>query len=152
MKKYVGKYRVCCEWDMNKLVPLKESTYIYCSGEGQIYRVNDDTLGYLKPKRGVMKSYIDKFKDLEVEITHTFDSEGDICFWFNEKDLDKVSEYLGARKSGVNISPYSKRNLKLFKWYKENYKDYVKRGLVVELTEEEKQVYRDRFNKNIKND
>lgn len=140
-----------CEWNRDKLVPHKENTYIYCSGEAQIYRVNDNILGYLKPKRGVMKAYMDKLKELDVDIIKVFRSEGDICFWFKEKDLDKVAEYLGARTSGVNTPIHSKRNLRLFKWFKENEEYYKEKGLITELTEEEKQIYRERFAKNIQN-
>ena len=28
MRKYIGKYRVLCEWDRSTLEPLKDDTYI----------------------------------------------------------------------------------------------------------------------------
>ena len=40
MNKYIGKYRVCLEWDRNTLEPIKDDTYIQCSKDGQIYRVD----------------------------------------------------------------------------------------------------------------
>ena len=43
MKKYVGRYRVVCEFDRATLNPIKEDMYIQCSKSGQIYRIDNDT-------------------------------------------------------------------------------------------------------------
>ena len=52
MKKYIGRYRVVCEFDRATLSPIKEDMYIQCSKSGQIYRIDNDTLAYYKPARG----------------------------------------------------------------------------------------------------
>lgn len=60
MNRYIGKYRVCCEWDRRNLEPIKEDTYVQCSGNGQIYRVSDNLLAYYKPKRGNSEQFSKK--------------------------------------------------------------------------------------------
>ena len=35
--KYRGKYRVVCEFSIDTLEPIKESTYIFCANGGEIY-------------------------------------------------------------------------------------------------------------------
>lgn len=57
MKKYIGRYRVVCEFDRATLNPIKGDMYIQCSKSGQIYRIDNDTLAYYKPARGKLGFY-----------------------------------------------------------------------------------------------
>lgn len=53
MKKYIGQYRVSCEFCRNTLRPIKEDTFIVCRKDGQVYRIDDNTLAYYRPTKGV---------------------------------------------------------------------------------------------------
>ena len=72
----------------------------------------------------------------------------DILIAFNEDSIDIVANEFGAITTGVNVSPSSIRNLRKLKWFKDNKDYYIKQGLYKEITEEEKEKFRKRFNKN----
>lgn len=118
MDKYVGKYRVVCEFDQKTLKPNKEDTYIYCANGGQIYRYNKDTLAYYRSGKNQANKVIKDLIDRGIEIIKEDSTPGDLRFYFNEKDIDKVAKIFKARTLGANINPTSKRNIKLFDWYK----------------------------------
>lgn len=125
MKKYVGQYRVTCEFGWNTLKPTDDDPFIACREEGKIYRWGDDLLvfhvGKLKKKP--------LFDALEREGVHLVGEplrgELDTEFSFYERDLHKVAKIVGALTKGANTPPKSKRNLKLFGWYRSgDYKKY----------------------------
>ncbi|MFL0197605.1 hypothetical protein ACJDU8_18840 [Clostridium sp. WILCCON 0269] len=43
----------------------------------------------------------------------------DMEFYFLEKDIDIIAKIFKARITGKNINPASRKNLRLFRWYKE---------------------------------
>lgn len=149
MNKYIGKYRVSVEFDRRNLEPIKEDTYIVCQKNGQIYRVNKDTLAYYKPKRGNSEQFSNKLIGLGVKSVNNCSSEGDILIYFSEDSLEIVTNEVGASTTGVDINPSSKKNLRKLKWFQENKEQYIKLGYYKELSEEEKEVYRQRFANNM---
>lgn len=151
MERYYKTYRICCEFDKRNLEPIKEDTYIVCSKEGQIYRIDDKTLAYYRPSRGNSEQFCKKLIDLGVKDVKNYSTDGDILIRFGEKDLDIVANEVGASTTGADIKPWSVKNLRKLKWFKDNKKFYIDNNYYKELSEEEKEVLRERFNKNVKN-
>lgn len=151
MERYLGTYRICNEFDKRNLEPIKDDTYIVCSKEGQIYRIDNEILAYYRPSRGNSEQFCKKLIDLGVKDVKNYSTDGDILIRFNEDDLDIVANEVGASTTGADIKPWSVKNLRKLKWFKENKGYYIKLGYYKELSEEEKEVLRERFNKNIKN-
>lgn len=149
MDKYIGKFRICCEFDRRNLEPIKEDTYITCAKNGQIYRVSENLLAYYKPKRGNSEHFTTKLKEMKVKNVENRSSEGDILIYFNEKSLDIVANEVGASTTGAEIKPSSKKNLRKLDWFKKNRDQYIKLGYYKELSEEEKEILRQRFANNI---
>lgn len=149
MNKYIGEYRVVCEFDQTNLEPIKDDLYITCSGNGQIYRIDDNILAYYKPKRGNSEQFSKKLIELGVKRLNNCSSDGDVLIYFSEDSLEIVANEVGVITSGTDIKPTSVKNLRKNKWFKDNKQLYINKGLIKELTEEEKQVYRDRFKNNI---
>jgi hypothetical protein len=147
MLKYRNTYRICCEFDRTTLEPSnKEDLYIYCSNKGQIYRYNESTLVYYRD--GILSTrLLEKLDNLKIKYDNKTQSE--VLIYFKEEDLDKVVDVFSIRTSGASISPYSKKNLRLFKWFRDNEDTYRKQGLIVEnkreLSEEEREVLRERM-------
>jgi hypothetical protein len=152
LERYKGIYRIACEFDRVNLEPIKEDTYIVCAGSGQIYRVDNNLLAYYKPKRGNSEQFVKKLIDKGVKSVNNCSSDGDVLIYFSEDSLDIVAEEVGASKNGADISPSSIRNLRKLKWFKDNIQYYIDNGHYKEkeeLTEEEKEVYRQRFVNNL---
>lgn len=149
MDRYIGRYRVVCEFDRRNLEPIKEDTYITCNKNAQIYRVSEKLLAYYKPKRGNSEQFATKLKELKVKEVENRSSEGDILIYFNEKSLDIVANEVGASTTGADIKPSSKKNLRKLDWFKKNKNQYIRLGYYKELSEEEKEVYRQRFVNNM---
>lgn len=150
MLKYKGKYRVVCEFDQRNLEPIKDDLYIPCLKDGQIYRFNKNTLSYYKPRRGNSEQFCEKLKGLGIKDIENKSSDGDVLIYFNEDSLDIVADEVGASQNGANISPSSIKNLRKLKWFKENKDFYVQNRYYKELSEEEKEVLRERFKNNVK--
>lgn len=153
MRKYIGKYRVVAEFCRNTLEPIKDDLYIQCVKEGQIYRIDNTYLAYYRPYRGNSEQLAKKLIDLGVKGVNNCSTDGDILIHFREESLDIVAKELGASTSGVDISPYSVKNLRKQDWFKKNKQMYIDKKLYREpreLSEEEKEIYRERFEKFIK--
>lgn len=148
MKKYIGQYRVVTEFDRTNLEPL-DDLYIVCSGQGQIYRVSQDLLAYYKPKRGNSYQFVSKLIDLGVKSVNNCSSDGDILIYFSKESLDIVANEVGASTTGADIKPSSKKNLRKLDWFKRNKDQYIRLGYYKELSEEEKEIYRQRFANNM---
>jgi hypothetical protein len=144
MKKYIGKFRVSTEFDRNNLEPL-DDLYIVCSGQGQIYRVSQDLLAYYKPKRGNSEQFSKKLIDLGVKSVSNRSSDGDVLIYFSEESLDIMANEVNASTTGADIKPSSKKNLKKLKWFQDNKQFYIDNGYFKVLSEEEKEVLRERF-------
>lgn len=153
MDKYRGKYRVVCEFDRNTLEPIKDDTYIQCSKNAQIYRVNNYTLAYYRPTRGNSNQFTDTLIDLGVKGCENRSSDGDILIYFKEEYLDIVTKKVGVIESGLNIPPSSVKNLRKLDWFKKNKDYYIKNGIYEEssreLSDEELEILRERFKKNL---
>ena len=142
MLKYKNKYRVVCHFDVEDLTPIKEDIFIYCSGEGEIWRYSDTVLGYYKNSR-TSKVLLEKLDNAGVEYEWLSEGARETVIHFKEADLDKVVDIFHIRTSGTSISPFSTKNLKLFKWYTDNKEHYDELGLPKkregkELSEEDK--------------
>ena len=118
MMMYRGKYRVVCEFDRSKLIACPEDNYIYCAKGGQIYRYNDDLLVFYRDGCTV-SNIISQFKAANIQIHNDGSTGSEALIRFNECDLDRVADIVSPRTLGANINPKSKRNLKLFKWYRD---------------------------------
>lgn len=151
MIKYIGTYRVCCAWNRDNLEPIKDDTYIQCAKDGQIYRFNGELLAYYKPRRGNSEQFAKKLIDLGVKGVSNRSTDGDVLVYFAEESLDIVANEVGASKNGADIKPWSVKNLRKQQWFKDRKDEYIKNGYYVEMSEEEKAVLRERFNKNINN-
>ena len=145
MVKYLRKYRIYCEWDRRNLEPIKEDTYIPCLKGGQIYRVNNEVLAYYKAKRGNSKQLIKKLSDIGVKWTEDHSTDGDILIYFREYDLDILAKEVGASQNGVNIKPWSVKNLRKLKWFKDNKQYYIDNRYYSEMSEEDKEILRERL-------
>lgn len=150
MLKYIGQFRVVTEFDRTNLEPL-DDLYIVCSGQGQIYRISEDLLAYYKPKRGNSYQFASKLIDLGVKSVNNCSSDGDILIYFAEENLDVVANEVNASTSGVNIKPSSKKNLKKLKWFQDNKQFYIDNGHFKVLSDEEKEILRQRFANNMNN-
>lgn len=146
MNKYRGKYRVVCEFDIETLEPIKESTYIFCANGGEIYRYSDTMLGYYR-NASLSNKLLEKLDNAKVNYINKAIGNGETTIYFNESDLDKVVDIFHIRTSGVNTAPYSNRNLHLFKWYKDNKEYYDSKGLPKkrEMSEEQKKALVERM-------
>ena len=60
-----------------------------------------------------------------------------------------MANEVGASTTGVDINPTSKKNLRKLKWFQENKEQYIKLGYYKELSDEEKEVLRQRFTNNM---
>lgn len=149
MRKYIGKYKVLCEWDRHNLEPMKDDTYISCYKNGQIYRISDKSLSYYRPSKGNSYQFSKKLIDLGVKGVNNCSSDGDILVCFNEESLDIVAKEVNASTSSVNRKPESIKNLRNMGWFKENKQYYIDKGLYGEekreLSEEQRQVLVDRM-------
>ena len=150
MNRYIGKYRVCCEWDRRNLEPIKEDTYVQCSGNGQIYRVSDNLLAYYKPKRGNSEQFSKKLIECGVRSVDNRSSVGDMLIYFAEDSLDIVANMVNASITGADIKPWSVKNLRKLEWFKKKKQFYIDLGYYKELSEEEKEILRQRLARNIK--
>lgn len=149
MEKYIGQYRVVCEFDMRNLEPIKDDLYITCSNNGQIYRYDSNIMAYYRPSRGNSEQFTKKLIDLGVEDAENRSSDGDVLVYFSEKYINIVANEVGAIVTGASIKPTSVKNIRKLKWFKENKQYYIDKGYYKELSEEEKEVYRERFKKYI---
>lgn len=123
MDRYIGKYRVDIERDMDTGDPLKNgATYLRCVGAtgkngGKVYRYNNNTLvAYIPNKQDThvrstvrAENVCEKFDEKGIFYkTVQYDNAMDI--YFDEVYLDEVWEYLSITKYGAIIPPASIKN------------------------------------------
>lgn len=149
MIEYKGKYRILCEWDRATLEPIKDDTYITCSRNGQIYRVNGEILAYYRPTRGLYKIIEEKLKEKGVDWLEDMCVGSEVLIYFKEYNLNIIADYFGAKTNGADISPWSVRNLRREFWFVKNKQEYIEKGLYSELSEEEREVLREKFKETI---
>lgn len=148
MDKYVGRFRVICEFDRATLKPIKEDNYIVCANSGQVFRIGLDTLAYYRPTRGNAQQMCDKLITLGAKEVINKSTDGDILIYFNEESLEIIADVFRASTNGAGVNPTSVRNLRKQQWFKDNKQYYIDKGLYKELTEEEKEVLRNRLKSN----
>lgn len=151
MNKYIGTYRVSCEFDRRNLEPLKDETFIVCSKSGQIYRADSNLLAYYRPTRGNSEQFSKKLIDKGVKSVNNCSTDEDMLIYFSEESLELVVDEVGVITTGADIKPWSVKNLRKLKWFKDNKQWYVDNGFYKELSEEEKEILRERFKNNITN-
>ncbi|MGL5151718.1 MAG: hypothetical protein ACRC7N_14225, partial [Clostridium sp.] len=100
MNKYIGKYRVVCEFNQSNLEPIQDDLYIACSKEAQICRYDKNTLAYYRPSRGNSEQLITKLENLGVVGLSNHSSDFDILIYFNEESVDIIANELGAITTG----------------------------------------------------
>lgn len=107
MEKYVGRYRVLCERDINnKPINDGKNTYIKCYRNIQIYRVGEQILCLYAPFR-VQRVFIsERLKDINLVDIYITSMETQI--WFYEKDLEKILEIYPPIIKGKDIKPKNK--------------------------------------------
>ena len=108
-------------------------------------------LAYYKPRRGNSEQFSKKLIELGVNKVRNLSTDGDVLIQFAEESLDIVAKEVGASTNGVDIKPWSIKNLRKQQWFKKDKQKYIDLGLYVEMSEEEKAILRERFNKNINN-
>ena len=149
MDKYVGRFRVVCEFDRATLKPINDDNYIVCANSGQVFRVGVDTLAYYRPTRGNAQQMCDKLISLGAKDIVNKSTDGDILIHFKEESLEIIADVFRASTNGAGVNPTSVRNLRKQQWFKDNKQLYIDKGLYRELTEEEKEVLRNRFKSNL---
>lgn len=125
MQKYVGKYRVLCELDLetndvyrDKYGNVDEDCelYIDCQYGNKIKEWGHDTNG-----RMLLKAYIPSLtrgrnikKSLDktgIPYTVYDEYDGEVEFRFSAKYIDEYASLLKAKTGGASISPFSVKNL-----------------------------------------
>lgn len=149
MNKYIGRFRVVCEFDRATLRPLNHDNYIVCANGGQVFRFGVDTLVYYRPTRGNAHQMADKLISLGAKEVINKSTDGDVLIYFKEESLDIIADVFRASTNGAGVNPPSVRNLRKQQWFKDNKKHYIEKGLYKELTEEEKEVLRNRLKSNL---
>lgn len=150
---YKGKYRLLAQYDIKtNQFPRKLNgnfedidMYIACQKNIKIFYYGKSLLEVYIPSkqrgRNIIKNIQDELgNDIILNIEET-DSE--VLFKFQSKNMDKLEKYLNPKTSGANISPFSTRNLPKNKTYKipyeelEVYKEIIKnipQNRILELT------------------
>lgn len=70
--------------------------------------------------------------------------------YFAEDSLDIVANMVNASITGADIKPWSVKNLRKLEWFKKKKQFYIDLGYYKELSEEEKEILRQRLASNIK--
>ena len=112
MDKYVGKYRVTCEFDMRNLKPIKHDTWVVCKRGGQIYRLDDERLVYYNET--ARPSIMAKIRPYVVDLI----GNSEAGYVFLEKDMEVVAEACEVMTKGKDIPPHYKSNARLMPLYK----------------------------------
>jgi len=144
MRKYIGKYRVLIERDLDTGEPM-EFTYINGTGgrkHTRVYRYDDDTLIIHVPTVQI-DGIINRVSEyVIVEKTVRYSTEVDI--YIKEGDLGSLDHIFKFKTLGSNIIPESIKNHPRYKEMKKEKRD--------NMSEEELNILRDRFKSNMRKD
>lgn len=112
MLNYRGQFRVCSEID-NNYKPL-DSVFIICGicKGANIYRHDNRSLSTYIPSLIIGKRLLKENPDIFSTFLQGYN---EMILLFNETDINKVASVLKIKIKGSNISPKSKRNIKLVK-------------------------------------
>ncbi len=118
---YKGTYRLKTPFDLNSKMFLREYTgqfadndvYIDCYNKIQIFSYGHGTLEVYVPSLGRGHNIVKAIKsDLGDNIIfHIEETDSEVLFRFNAKDMGKLEKYLKPKTNGAGISPFSSKNL-----------------------------------------
>lgn len=134
MDKYIGKYRVEIERDIDTGDPIPNGqTYLRCvkrNADGKVYRYNEHTLVCYMCGTGKINNTIEKMDEMKLKYSvEWYSGEADI--YFEEDDLDKLVELFGLTSFGADIVPTSIKN--------HPRKDEIRQERLDGMSEEEKE-------------
>ena len=144
MRKYIGKYRVLIERDLDTGEPI-EFTYINGTGgrkHTKVYRYDNDTLVIYVPTRWV-NNIVERVSEC-ITVEKTVEYDGEVDIYIKEVDLHRLDHIFKFKTLGANISPESIKNHPRYKEIKKEKRD--------NMSEEELNILRDRFKNNIRKD
>lgn len=141
LNKFKGKYRIKCEYDRSKNQFSRKldgtfediDCYIDCHN-AQIFHYGNQILEAYIPslKRGhnIIKSIENNLgKNI---ISNIRESDSEVTFRFNCKNMTQLEPYLKPKTSGSNISPFSSKNLPKNKSYKIPERDLEEYKIIIE--------------------
>lgn len=121
INKFKGKYRVKSKYDLNTNDFPRDiegnfecqNIYIPCKGNDEIWHWGGKKLFALINSKGRGLNILRKIDSLGKNdiILDTEITDVEVLIYFHVKDMDFMADFLGARTSGANISPFSVKNL-----------------------------------------
>ena len=126
LMKYKGVYRLLPELDKNTNDFIRDENgnidkdmdiFISCQYGNKIFtygHINNKKpvwlIGYI-PSVGRGRNIIKALKKQNIEYIDYKESDEEVEFKFKASDVEKVAEFMKAKTSGANISPFSTKNL-----------------------------------------
>lgn len=134
MNKYIGKYRVRQQYDVNnEWTSNEEDTFVLCRGDVQLYRWNDNTLAIYFPEgktqtaNKIFKSHIQYLDaDYKRSVKQSLKDNGltsigglayEHIMLIEEKHLDKFEKTIFPQTINKKLKPMSKKNLPNYNGY-----------------------------------
>jgi len=119
IEKYIGKYRVVSEIDVEREDFPRDSTgaldsndlYIKCSKGNKIWHYGGTCFTAYIPSTFRGKYAIKKLAQENIPISNVEETDAELLFRFDEKYMDQVAELLKAQTNGAPISPFSVKNI-----------------------------------------
>ena len=97
----------------NEVTPNEDDTYLKGKYGIEVYRYNSDTLAIQFKTNSSERIVLSKLNDLGVPTTLYVHGDCESVYFFPEKDIDKVHNVVKFLTKGKNISPKSKRTIKI---------------------------------------
>lgn len=100
----------------------ENDVFIDCYKDCKIFHYGNRILEYYCPSLGrghnIIKAIKSQFQGEENIIHNIVETDEEILFRFNAKDMERLEPFLKPKTSGASISPFSSRNLPKNKDYK----------------------------------
>lgn len=138
MRKYVGRFRVLCERDINGDPVDNDFTYLVGTRnyrDVKIYRYDEDKLKVYIPM-GRISKLLDKMRALGVEILDSEYYDGEVDLIVLERDLPVLASIFEIKTTGANIKPESVKN--------HPRRDELRQARLAALSDEEREKLKDR--------
>ena len=126
MTHYKGTYRLRTETDrFTNNFPreyngnfAENDVYIDCANKIRIHHFGKSILEVYIPSKGRGRNIIKAIKeDLGDDVVfHIEETDSEVLFRFNSKDIDRLAKYLKPKTSGADRSPFSSKNLQKTKY------------------------------------
>ena len=97
----------------NEVTPNEDDTYLKGKYGIEVYRYNSDTLAIQFKTNSSERIVLSKLNDLGVPTTIYVHGDCESVYFFPEKDIDKVHNVVKFLTKSKNISPKSKRTIKI---------------------------------------